>query len=265
MEPDLRKDAAEVISEFIVSKVEDAGADGVVLGISGGVDSALTMALCANALGAEGVTAFLLPGHNSSEEDERDAADYAATLGIIARKISVSSVADEIQRKLEMKDAKAKGNVNARIRMVILYAFANEHNRLVAGTSNKSEFLTGYYTKYGDGASDMCPLGDLYKTQVWMLARKMGVPEKIVSKKPTAGLWPGQTDEAEMGITYAELDSILYCLERGMSGEEIVKATGLPSLEIEKVRLMIKRTAHKRSFPVMPKLGLKTALEDWGI
>jgi NAD+ synthase len=135
--------------------------------------------------------------------------------------------------------------------------------RIVMGTSNKSEMLVGYYTKFGDGGADFCPIGDLYKTQVRELGERIGVPEHIIAKVPTAGLWKGQTDEGELGISYEELDDILYGFELNLSEEEIAKRTGLETSKLERVWRMHRQSVHKRKMPLIPKLGVRTIGLDW--
>jgi NAD+ synthase len=134
---------------------------------------------------------------------------------------------------------------------------------LVAGTGNKSELLVGYFTKYGDGGVDMLPIGDLYKTQVWALAKELGLPERIVKKVPTAGLWKGQTDEGELGISYENLDCVLFGIERGQSDQEISRSTKVPLKEVKRIEAMIERSAHKRKMPHIPKTGIRTLGIDW--
>ncbi|MEM2715772.1 MAG: NAD(+) synthase, partial [Candidatus Thermoplasmatota archaeon] len=157
------------------------------------------------------------------------------------------------------------GNIKARLRMIFLYQFANSKNALVCGTSNKTELMIGYFTKYGDGASDILPIGDLYKTQVYQLARYVGIPEEILKKPPTAGLWKGQTDEKELGISYEKLDKILYGLERQKSFEEISKIAEVSIEEVKRIYGMVKKTEHKRKFPVIPKISFRTIGIDWRV
>ena len=147
--------------------------------------------------------------------------------------------------------------------MSLLYAKSNQTNKLVSGTSNKSELLIGYYTKWGDGGADLLPIGDLYKTQVYQLAREIGVPRKIIDRKPTAELWEGQTDEQEIGMKYSELDRILMGLERKFDDEKIIEKMEVEKEQIKKVKEMIKGTVHKRIFPPVCKIGLRTVGIDW--
>lgn len=199
---------------------EEAGFEKAVLGLSGGVDSALTAKLAVMALGSENVTALLMPNRGtSSEHSLHDAIAFAEELGIEYRVISIGDTADRY-RKLPWKETEeATMNVQARIRMTILYHYANSHKALVLGTGNKTELTLGYFTKYGDGACDVLPIGNLYKTEVWKMAGELGLPEAIVKKTPSAELEEGHTDEGEIGMSYAEIDKILKKFEKGLSAK----------------------------------------------
>jgi NAD+ synthase len=164
---------------------------------------------------------------------------------------------------LAVRDRRSRGNVKARLRMVALYAEANRRGALVLGTGNKSELLTGYTTKWGDSGCDLLPIGDLYKTQVRALAEELELPAAFLRKTPSAGLWPGQTDEGELGIGYGELDQILMGLELKMSDRDIARRTKLPAQEVAEVRARLTTTSHKRRLPLVCKLGLRTVGLDW--
>ena len=155
------------------------------------------------------------------------------------------------------------GNLKARARMMALYHHANENGLLVMGTSNKSETAVGYFTKYGDGGADFIPLGDLYKTEVRELAREIQVPDDLIEKPPTAGLWEGQTDEGELGIKYEELDRILLGIEMSLTDGEIVERTGMSIEAVGRVRSMVQASVHKRKRPLCPKMGIRTFGLDW--
>ncbi|TFG26006.1 NAD+ synthase, partial [Candidatus Thorarchaeota archaeon] len=222
---DLRFDDYEPIRKVIVSFIKEyvakAGVNGVVLGLSGGIDSSLVATLACEALGPENVLGIMMPV--DAKKDAKNVSD--ATL--VAEQLGMR------QELFELKDAVAaydslnlhkvaRGNLAARLRMVTWYARANQENRLVLGTGNKTELMIGYFTKYGDGGTDILPIAELYKANVWDLARHVGVMESIIEKAPSAGLWEGQTDEKEIGISYPELDSILFLhLEKGMSQDDI--------------------------------------------
>jgi NAD+ synthase len=246
--------AVEKITEFIRKKVEEAGAEGVVVGVSGGIDSATTAYLAVRALGREKVLGLIMPYYEN--RDVEDAELVCNSLGIECKLINIRPVVDSLVSQLGFQpDRRSLGNIMARTRMVLLYAHANQLNRLVLGTSNRSEFLTGYFTKWGDGASDYAPLINLYKTEVWEIAKLLGVPERIIRKKPTAGLWEGQTDEDELGISYRLLDEILWRLvDLGKSRDEIAGELGIDVEKVEHVENIVKRSEHKRRLPVGPEL-----------
>jgi NAD+ synthase len=246
------------ISTFIRQKVKDAGADGVVIGLSGGVDSSTNAFLCAGALGAANVLGISMPeGGVTSSADTFDAKEIAVKLGIGYRVVDIASAIDSLQRSITDFKAEERlpaANLKPRVRMAILYYYANLMNRLVAGSGNRSEFRAGYFTKYGDGAADIAPLGCLYKTQVKQLAAHLGVPQKIIDKTPTAGLWRGQTDEAELGLPYEKLDMIYAGLDLKLSHSTIAKAAGVKLKDIEHFIERERKTAHKLKVPETPKL-----------
>ncbi|AHL23034.1 NAD+ synthase [Thermococcus nautili] len=242
----------EIITAFIREKVEEANAEGVVIGISGGIDSATTAYLAVKALGKEKVLGLIMPYYQN--QDVEDARLVCSSLGIECREINIKPLVDSFVSQLGFQpDRRSLGNIMARTRMVLLYAHANEKNCLVLGTSNRSEFLTGYFTKWGDGASDYAPLINLYKTEVWEIAKLIGVPERIIEKKPTAGLWEGQTDEDELGISYRLLDEILWRLVDLLKDKkEIAEELGIPIERVEYVENLVKRSEHKRRLPLGP-------------
>ncbi|MEM3422054.1 MAG: NAD+ synthase [Candidatus Hadarchaeum sp.] len=242
---------------FIKNKVRESGADGVVIGLSGGIDSSVTAVLCVRALGPEKVLGISLPEVGVSDpSDVADARLVAEKLGIDFRVIDIAPVVKALRGQLEFKpEAKLpNANILPRVRMVVLYYYANMLNRLVVGCSNRSELRTGYFTKYGDGASDLAPLGALYKTQVRELACYLGIPKQIVDKTPTAGLWPGQTDEGELGISYKNLDMIFAGLDLGLKPVAIAKTVGLRLDEVKSIVERERRSLHKLRPPEIPKL-----------
>jgi NAD+ synthase len=218
---------------------------GGVLGLSGGVDSSLVATLACEAIGPERVLGLMLPV--DAEKDAQNVADAQE----LAESLGISHLLFELKRAISAfdplyLDKVSMGNLAARLRMVTWYARANQENRLVLGTGNKTELMIGYFTKYGDGGTDILPIGNLYKANVWDLASHLGVPEAIVRKAPSAGLWAGQTDEGEIGISYRELDSILYLhFEKGMNVEDIIN-WGYKKDKVEKVMRMMKESEHKR-------------------
>ena len=243
------------IVNFIRDYVKSSKVEGVVVGISGGVDSATTAFLCVRAIGNERVLGLIMPEKGvTREEDIEDALEVCRILRIKYKYVEINPMVEAFLNNLEDGTDIAKANVRPRIRMIINYFYANSLNYLVAGTGNKSELMTGYYTKYGDGGVDFLPIGDLYKTEVWELAKFLGVPERIVKKTPSAGLWVGQTDEGEMGITYVKLDTILKALEMGYKPEEIPKMFDVSEDEVRRVLEMVERSRHKREMPPIVKV-----------
>ena len=228
---------AERISTWIKERVKEAGARGVVLGISGGIDSAVTAVLAKRGLG-DGVLGVIMPCH-SDPTDVEHARMVADKFGIETEYVDLTPVFDCLLATLPSGDRLAVANLKPRLRMAVLYYYANSRNYLVAGTGNKSEIKIGYFTKFGDGGADILPLGDLLKSQVRELACELSVPEEIIVKSPSAGLWEGQTDEGEMGITYDELDSILLAIESGDTAECDQEA-------LARVRAMMAASQHKR-------------------
>jgi NAD+ synthase len=264
MPPQLRELTAEIIEEFIRQKVEESRSDGVVIGLSGGIDSATTSKLCEEAIGAEKVLNLFLPSRSTPKGDLADARGFCEREGMELRVVDVEPSIKAFESMLpEARRAELRGNVAARCRMIVLFHHAKMMNRLVMGTSNKSELLVGYFTKFGDGGADFCPIGDLYKTEVRLLAKKLGIPKKIIEKVPSAGLWPGQTDEGELGISYDELDAVLAAMELNIPLEEVSKRGGVAMDKVTKVWEMHRATVHKRKTPLIPKLGVRTIGLDW--
>lgn len=228
---------AERISTWIRERVEEAGAEGVVLGMSGGIDSSVAAVLVKMGLG-DGVLGVIMPCH-SDPTGEEHARMVAAKFGIETEYVDLTPTFDRLLATLPSGDGVAVANLKPRLRMAVLYHYANSRNYLVAGTGNKSEIMVGYFTKYGDGGADILPLGSLLKKQVRELARELGIPEAIIVKPPSAGLWEGQTDEGEMGITYDELDGVLLALESGNTDQCDQRA-------LARVRAMMAVSQHKR-------------------
>jgi NAD+ synthase len=240
------------IVAFIKSKVSESGADGAVIGLSGGIDSALTAYLTVSAIGPEKVLGLLLPEKGiTSKQDIDDALEIANALGIEYKLIEISQVLDSFSSIIPVFDSKAKtaiGNLKARTRMCILYYHANLMNRIVVGTGNKTELLLGYFTKYGDGGVDIEPIGGLYKIQVRELSRYMGIPAKMIEKTPTAGLWPGQTDESELGVSYEMADQILMMLVDEKKKISDIKRKFPPEI-VDKLTARVSSSGHKRMPP----------------
>lgn len=252
------------ITAFVARHVEAAGAQGLVLGASGGLDSAVVAALAVRTLGRRKVLCVLMPAPGSDPKDEAHARLSCKSLGLKPILRPIGPIVEGLERSLAGKpDRAVLGNAKARARMMVLYTEAQQRGFLVCGTGNKSELLTGYFTKHGDGGVDLQPIGDLYKTQVRALARHLGVPRPILAKPPSAGLHPGQTDEQEMGLSYEQLDAILRGMELNHAAEAIVRKTGLPAPLVAKVDRMVRRTEHKRRLALVPKIGARTVGIDW--
>ena len=262
--PSLKPGTEKVVEHFLAEKLRKIGAKGFVLGVSGGIDSAVVLRLAANAVGPDKVMGLVLPEKDSAKEDTSDAVELCESVGVEYKIIDISDVVQSLTDAIaDGVDKKALANMKARIRMVLLYHYAAKDGRLVLGTSNKSELLIGYFTKYGDGGADLEPIGDLYKTQVRELAAVLGVPDKIIKKVPTAGLWPGQTDEDEIGMSYEDLDSVLMTIELALDVRTASQRTGVPESEIERIARMVRSSSHKRKFPPPVKIGLRTPGLDW--
>ncbi|WIV68067.1 NAD+ synthase [Natrialbaceae archaeon AArc-T1-2] len=259
---DLRFSEAELelrrehITDFIREQVDAAGVDGVVLGLSGGIDSTLTAYLAVEALGADAVHGLVLPARVSDDEHMGDAERVAHDLEMPVDVIEIEPVIETLLEAYPEAedDHVAVGNARARVRAVFNYLVANHEDRLVLGTGNRSEAAVGYFTKYGDGAVDCHPIGNLYKAQVRQLARHVGVPEELVTKTPTAELWADQTDEEEMGLDYDTLDAILATHVDGpLSSAAAARHLAVDEETVATVRGMYEASAHKRTVPPAPE------------
>ncbi|MBV6483457.1 MAG: NH(3)-dependent NAD(+) synthetase [bacterium] len=262
--------AKAMLVTMIREEVHKVGFKRVIFGLSGGIDSALAAALAAEALGPENVKGIVMPYKSSSPESLADA-------GLVAEKLGIESVVVDITQQVDAyfensttpgsEDQKIwnlrRGNKMARERMTILYDRSMVDNSLVLGTSNKTELLLGYGTLYGDMASAVNPLGDLYKTQVWQLAAALDLPEKVIEKPPTADLWSGQSDEAEIGYSYVEIDRIFYYLvDHRMTQARLVRM-GFNTDLVEALSKLLRRSQYKRCLPVVAKLGRRTIDRDF--
>jgi NAD+ synthase len=258
-QPDLRLNfalAVRVLEGFIADAVATTGASGVVVGLSGGVDSALATALAVPALGVDRVHALFLPHGASSTGSKADAAAVAVDLGLELETIDITGLVNPYFDAAEPDaDRLRRGNFMARVRMAVLFDHAKKHRALVLGTSNKSEILLGYSTIFGDNASSINPLGDLYKTQVLSLARDLGLPESVIAKPPTADLWPEQTDEGELGFSYALADEILYLMfDRGLTPDQVIER-GYDTDIVERIRDLEARNRFKRRLMLIARLS----------
>ena len=261
----------EMLVRFIKDETTNAGFEKAVIGISGGVDSSVAAFLAFEALGKKNVLGVILPYKTSSSESVQDAEEVARVLGIRSETVDISAMVDSYaaQRKI---DGKVRlGNVMARMRMIVLYDISARERALVVGTSNKTELLIGYGTQHGDMACAINPLGDLYKTQIWQLAGCLGVPKKIIEKKPTADLWPGQTDENEIGLTYSELDSLLYRMIDERTSQDDLTKEGFKVETIKKIAALVRKSQFKRRPPLIAKISYRTInvdfryVRDWGM
>jgi NAD+ synthase len=262
--------ARKILTGFIETEITRAGFSRAIVGLSGGLDSALSCALAAEALGPQNVLALRMPYKTSAPDSLEDGRITAEQLGVQMDTIDITSMVESlIERDPKMSNVR-KGNLLARARMIVLYDQSEVFHGLVVGTSNKTEILLGYTTLWGDMASALNPLGDLYKTQLRQLAQAMQLPRQVLEKAPSADLWVGQTDEGEMGLTYEEVDKLLYLLvDKRYSPEECVEA-GFARDFVEKVVNRMRRNHFKRLMPPIAKLSNRTVgydflyLRDWG-
>jgi NAD+ synthase len=246
---DYRRVEAEIV-KFIQRYVRDSGLNGVVVGLSGGLDSSTTAYLAVRALGRGRVLGLIMPDTRvTPPNDVADAKMVAELLGIAVREIDIAPIHHRFMEFLEA-DKLSEANLRARIRMCLLYYHANRTRRAVIGTGDRSEILIGYYTKYGDGGVDLLPIGGLYKTQVRKLARHLGVPAGVVAKKSSPALWPGQTAEGELGLTYEVIDQVLYGLfDLGLNEDEVARHAGVMPEVVQRVMALHQESHHKRELP----------------
>jgi NAD+ synthase len=255
--------ARRIIGEFIRGQLRQAGFDRAVLGLSGGIDSALVAYLTAEAIGPERLLCVLMPYRTSSPASRRDAEEVVARLGCASELVDITPMVDGFFGLDSDASALRRGNFMARMRMAVLYDRSVTWGGLVVGTGNKTESLIGYTTVFGDSACAFNPIGDLYKSQVRQVAAALGVPDEIIRKAPSADLWPGQTDEAEAGFDYPALDRLLFWrIDKRRSIEEVV-ALGFPREMVERVDRMVAGAEFKRQVPPIAKLGPRTAGVDY--
>ena len=255
------------IRRFIKEYVENAGADGIVLGLSGGIDSGTVAALSSLSLGGDRVIGLMLPEKETyNSKDIDDAKFVAEKFGLKTQICDITPVLESFYKAIPIfdpADRLCKGNVKARTRMIYLYYYANKLNKIVCGSSDKSETMMGYFTKWGDIAADISPLMDLYKTQVRKLAVHLGFPAELAAKPSTPALWPDQLAETELGMKYENLDLILYGLERFMTPEEIPQQLRVKRALVGKVKSRWLAIEHKRRMPLTPKIEYRTAGTDF--
>jgi NAD+ synthase len=255
------------IARFIQDYVKKAKAKGIVLGVSGGVDSAVNAVLCTKAIGNSKVLGLYMPEEETYNSiDEKHVTLLAREFRFQSKTIDLTEALKTLVKSIPDYDQAhtlSRGNLKARTRMLIWYYYANRQNRLVAASSDKSETMIGYYTKWGDAAGDIAPLMDLYKTQVQQLALHLSIPRAIIEKPPTPALWPNQTAEDELGLSYETLDLILYGLEHFMGHRRIAGQLALPTRTVAAVKKRWLKAEHKRHMPLTVKLGYRTVNHDF--
>ncbi len=260
----------KVLVKFITEEIASAGLSKAVIGLSGGVDSAVSCALAARALGPDNVLGVMIPFKSSSPDSLTDAEKVIEATGIRSEIADITPMAEPYFRENDEIGKVRIGNVLARLRMIVLYDRSAREKALVVGASNKSEILLGYGTLHGDLASAINPIGDLYKTQVWDLAHYLKLPENVIEKKPTADLWEGQTDEDELGFTYREVDNLLYYMVDERRSDKELIAMNFTKHFIEQVRELIRKNQFKRRMPIIAKVSHRTVnvdfryIRDWG-
>lgn len=262
--------ARKILTSFIKSEISRAGFDRAVIGLSGGVDSALSCYLTAEALGADKVLAIRMPYTTSSKDSLDHAQLVINATGVQSRTIPITDMVEPLFKQIGDMDNVRRGNVMARARMVLLYDQSATFNGLVVGTGNKTEILLGYTTQFGDAASAINPIGDLYKNQVQQLAKAVGVPQELIDKPPSADLWKGQTDEGELGFTYADVDKLLYMMVDQRYRPDECIAAGFSEAFVNKIIERVRKNQYKRMMPPIAKLSNRTVgydflyLRDWG-
>jgi NAD+ synthase len=253
----------KLLNRFIKEELSKFDFTKGILGLSGGLDSAVCAYLAARALGPKNVIVLIMPYKETFGRDVQDAKDLAHRLGLKFHIVDISPMVDAYFAIHPTESRILKGNKMARERMSILYDFSEREKALILGTSNKTELLLGYSTIHGDMACAINPLGDLYKTQIRQLARYMKVPDKILKKRPTAGLWAGQTDESELGLRYTKIDKILYQLVDLKKSKKEIVSERFPKKDVEKILGLIKGSEFKRHLPPIPKISLRTVGHDF--
>jgi NAD+ synthase len=243
------------IQRFISEYLDKTGHDGVVLGLSGGIDSAVGAVLARKELGKKKTECIFMPDSATPQEDYDHVRLLADTYDLNLKTKDITPIVSAFEdNSPERPDLLALANIKARIRMILLYQRANMGRRLVCGTSNKSELMVGYFTKYGDGGVDIMPIADLYKTQIWELARHVKMPEPVIAKPASARLFEGQTDEAELKMTYATLDIVLSGIEQKFPDDAIADAADTTASEVERIRTMVMANDHKRAPAVIARI-----------
>ncbi len=248
----------DILKAFLLNEIRKFGFNSIVLGLSGGIDSAVVCELAVRALGPDNVLALKMPYASSSPDSLEHAELMILKLGIRAEEVSITPVVDAFFSTVPSGQLLRRGNIMARTRMVFLYDVSARDGRLVAGTSNKTELLLGYGTMFGDMASAVNPIGDLYKTQIRGLARHLGIPEELIVKAPSADLWEGQSDEDDLGFSYEAVDLLLFMMLEKRMDKQAVLNEGIPEPFYDRVRKMVVRNQYKRMMPVIAKISGRT-------
>lgn len=256
--PTVTGETADGLVDFVRVSLESAGCRRAVIGLSGGLDSAVVAKITSDAIGGENVTCIFMPLVLSQSRDRADAKAVAELCGAVYREIPIGGIVDSFIEGAGDGSPVDRGNIAARARMTVLYDRARKDNALVVGTSNLSERMMGYFTKHGDGACDIAPIANLFKTQIKEVAEIVGIPKDLIDKAPSAGFWEGQTDEDELGMTYDSLDIILCGIGSGLSDEEICCMTEFEEDAVALIRRRVDSNAHKRELP--PSLTFSTSL-----
>lgn len=252
--PRVTSDDIQNLKTFIKDSVESTKCSGVVIGLSGGIDSAVVTKLAADTIGPERILNVFMPSRVTPAADYKTTMDICQKWGTEYKIVDIQPAVDALTSVLlsEIEAPLERGNISARCRMIVLYNLAKKRDYIVAGTSNQSELMTGYFTKFGDGACDMTPLAGTYKTEVKQIAAMIGIPQDIIDKPPSAGFWEGQTDESEMGISYDYLDAILYDMDMDFDDDVIAEDLGIPLERVKNIRGLVASMEHKRLPPMRP-------------
>ena len=248
----------DILKAFLFNELRKFGVSSVVLGLSGGIDSAVVCELAVRALGAQNVLGLMMPYASSSVESIQHAELMIQKLGIQAEQMPVTPMVEAFFSSVPEQELLRRGNIMARTRMIVLYDVSARDGRLVTGTSNKTELLLGYGTMFGDMASAINPIGDLYKTQIRGLARHLAIPEPLIDKAPSADLWEGQSDEEELGFSYEAVDLLLYMMLEKRMDKQSILGEGVSEPFYDRVRKMVVRNQYKRMMPVIAKISGRT-------
>ena len=247
------------VIKFIQDNIKKANLNGAIVADSGGIDSAVTLHLTVKALGPKNVTVITMPERDvTPERDIMDVMLHCKQLNLTCNTVDITEILHVMQQTLpeyDQEDRISSGNIRSRIRMIIAYHYANKEHKMVMGTSNKTELLTGFFTKYGDGGVDLMPLADLYKHSIRQLAKYLEIPQNIIDKAPSPGFYVGHTDEKELGCDYNTIDLMLYLWEKGYTNNEITQELGIPGATVDSIIHRVKVNEHKRRLPLILRLS----------